>query len=77
MTRQVAAQVAIIPVKRPRIGIKSKIQTIYVNNGQFRTANNPEGVDFNLLKSAISQVPATEISEDIENMYNFIVSKIN
>jgi ABC-type cobalamin/Fe3+-siderophores transport system ATPase subunit len=57
--------------------IKSKIQTIYVNNGQFRTANNPEGVDFNLLKSAISQVPATEISEDIENMYNFIVSKIN
>ncbi len=57
--------------------IKSKIQTIYVNNGQFRTANNPEGVDLNLLKSAISQVPATEISEDIENMYNFIVSKIN
>lgn len=57
--------------------IKSKIQTIYVNNSQFRTANNPEGVDFNLLKSAISQVPATEISADIENMYYFIVSKIN
>ena len=56
--------------------IKSKIQTVYVNNGQIITANNPEGVDFNQLKMAISQVPASEISEDIEKMYNFIVSKI-
>jgi len=57
--------------------IKTKIQTLYVNNGQFITANNPKGVDLNILKSTISQVPASEISADIENMYNFIISRIN
>jgi len=57
--------------------IKTKIQSLYVNAGQILTPNNPEGINFVRLFEVIKDIPASEISEDIEKMYNFIVSKIN
>jgi hypothetical protein len=57
--------------------IKTKIQSLYVNVGQVKTPNNPEGVDFEKLLEVIKDIPVSEISEDIEKMYNFIISKIN
>lgn len=56
--------------------IKNKIQSLYVDNGQLKTPNNPEGINFEKLTIIIKDIPASEISEDIEKMYNFIVSKI-
>jgi len=57
--------------------IKTKIQSLYVHNGVSKNTNNPEGVDFSLLAEVINDIPASEISDDIVNMYNFIVLKIN
>lgn len=57
--------------------IKAKIQSLYVNAGHIITPNNPEGIDFERLLEVIKDIPATEISGDIQKMYNFIVSKIN
>lgn len=57
--------------------IKTKIQSLYVYDGQYVTTNNPEGIDYVRLLEVIKDIPASEISEDIEKMYNFIVSKIN
>ncbi|HAO08922.1 MAG TPA: hypothetical protein DCQ50_18525 [Chryseobacterium sp.] len=57
--------------------IKSKVQALYIYNSQQSTASNPEGIDYNQLYLVLSHIPATEISADIVNMYNFIVSKIN
>lgn len=39
--------------------------------------SNATGLDYKLRDEILHSIPASEISEDIENMYNFIVSKIN
>ena len=38
--------------------------------------NDPDGLSFDKLQSYINHIPAEEISEDIVNMYNFIVGKL-
>lgn len=38
---------------------------------------NDEGLDVDLRQQIINKIPPSEISEDIENMYNFIASKVN
>lgn len=57
--------------------IKTKIQSLYVHDGISKNNNNPEGIDSALLEEVTNEIPASEISDDIVNMYNFIVSKIN
>jgi len=49
--------------------VKTFVQTLYLNDLQ-------NGIDYNKLESLINQIPSDEISEDILNMYNFIISKI-
>jgi energy-coupling factor transporter ATP-binding protein EcfA2 len=49
--------------------VKDIVKTLYCHAGA--------GLDINLRKEVLSNIPVTEVSDDIENMYNFIISKIN
>ncbi len=58
--------------------VKSDIQPLYLRDLNTLTgAESERGVDFDKLKMVINQIPPCEISEDIEKMYTFIVSKIS
>jgi ABC-type cobalamin/Fe3+-siderophores transport system ATPase subunit len=52
------------------VDIKSIIQPLY-------TTQDSSGTNYNTLEAIINQIPPSEISEDIENMYNYILGKID
>lgn len=59
------------------IDVKKLLQPLYISDSGKKTISNPEGVDYEKLLKILSDISASEISVDIENMHNFIVSKIN
>ena len=59
------------------LDVKALIQPLYLKDDLDNIPNFDErGVDFNKLSNLISEIPANEISEDITNIYNFIISKL-
>lgn len=54
---------------------KEVIKPLYLKS-DLENLEDDIGIDYDKLRSLIAQIPAEEISEDIEKMYNFIVSKI-
>lgn len=59
-----------------QVDVKALMQPLYLKDGVAHIGTNEEGVDYNKLKTLISEIPPQEISEDIERMYNFIISKM-
>lgn len=59
------------------LNIKSLMHSLYLKDGIQHIGTHEEGVDYNKLENIISQIPRSEISEDIENMYNYILGKID
>lgn len=59
------------------LNIKSLMQPLYLKDGVQHIGTHEEGVDYAKLENIINQIPPSEISEDIENMYNYILGKID
>jgi hypothetical protein len=58
------------------LDVKSIIQPLYLKDNLDEISTTERGVDFNKLSNLISEIPVNEISEDITNIYNFILSKL-
>ncbi len=58
-----------------RLDVKGIIQPLYQKDDIIELDTSERGLDFEKLKTIIDEIPASEISEDIENLYNFIVEK--
>lgn len=58
------------------LDVKTKLQSLYLKDGLVLIPTDESGVDYNKLSAIIGQVPENEISEDILNVYNFIIGKI-
>jgi ABC-type multidrug transport system ATPase subunit len=58
------------------LDVKSLLQPLYLKEGFATIGTNEEGVDYAKLKNLIAEIPRSEISEDIERMYQFILSKM-
>lgn len=56
------------------LDIKSEIKHLYLK--EELSEDTIGGIDYEKLKCVINKIPPSEISEDIENMYNFLRSKI-
>lgn len=52
------------------LDIKDEIQSLYLKDEL--TESTVGGIDYEKLENIIQQIPSTEISQDIENLYNFI-----
>jgi energy-coupling factor transporter ATP-binding protein EcfA2 len=57
------------------LDVKKIIQPLYQKDNISELDTSARGIDFDKLKNIIDEIPASEISEDIENLYNFIVQK--
>lgn len=58
------------------LDIKTMLQPLYLKERLELTPTDESGVDYNKLSAIIAQIPENEISEDILNVYNFIIGKI-
>ncbi|QES92228.1 ATP-binding protein [Empedobacter brevis] len=58
------------------LDVKTMLQPLYLKDGYATMPTDESGVDYNKLSSIIAQIPESEISEDILNVYNFIIGKI-
>ncbi len=58
------------------LNVKSLIQSLYLKDNVATIDTNEGGIDYNKLSAIIAQIPASEISIDIENVYKFIKGKI-
>lgn len=59
------------------LDIKTMLQPLYLKDGiQPGTDVDETGVDYNKLSRIIDEIPTEEISQDIENIYNFIKGKL-
>lgn len=59
------------------LDVKSMLQPLYLKDDLDQiTGLDERGVDFNKLSNLITEIPANEISEDITNIYNFIIGKL-
>lgn len=58
------------------LDIKTMLQPLYLKDGLATMPTDESGVDYNKLSAIIAQIPEDEISEDILNVYNFIIGKI-
>lgn len=58
------------------LDIKTKLHSLYLKDGLVHIPTDESGVDYNKLSAIIGQIPENEISEDILNLYNFIIGKI-
>lgn len=58
------------------LDVKSIVQSLYLKDNVATIDTNEGGIDYNKLSAIIAQIPANEISIDIENVYNFIKGKI-
>lgn len=58
------------------LDIKTMLQPLYLKDGLATMPTDESGVDYNKLSAIIAQIPGNEISEDILNVYNFIIGKI-
>jgi hypothetical protein len=59
------------------LNVKSLLQPLYLKNDLHDiSAFDERGVDFNKLSNLIAEIPSSEISEDIANIYNFIIGKL-
>lgn len=57
--------------------LKAMLQPLYLRDDVLAIGTHEEGVDYVKLQQLIDLIPPSEISEDIEKMYHFIISKIN
>mgnify|MGYP003650764868 CR=1 FL=1 len=59
------------------LDVKAMLQPLYLKDDlDDITGLDERGVDFNKLSNLIAEIPANEISEDITNIYNFIIGKL-
>ncbi|WP_299180141.1 AAA family ATPase [uncultured Aquimarina sp.] len=59
------------------LDVKTMLQPLYLKDGIQPGADVDEtGVDYNKLSRIIGEIPVDEISQDIENIYNFIKGKL-
>lgn len=58
------------------LDVKTMLQSLYLKDGLTHIPTDESGVDYNKLSTIIAEIPNNEISEDIENVYNFIAGKI-
>ncbi|HKO78242.1 MAG TPA: AAA family ATPase [Flavobacterium sp.] len=58
------------------LDVKTKLQSLYLKDDLQFVPTDESGVDYNKLSAIIAQIPANEISVDIENVYKFIIGKI-
>lgn len=58
------------------LDVKAMLQPLYLKDGVATMPTDESGVDYNKLSVIIGQIPENEISEDILNVYNFIIGKI-
>lgn len=58
------------------LDVKSLIQSLYLKDNIGTIVGDEGGIDYNKLTDIIAQIPADEISIDIENVYKFIIGKI-
>jgi len=56
--------------------VKEFLQPLYKRDDVQEIGTDERGVDFDKVAALIDLIPAEEISEDIENMYNYLVNKI-
>jgi len=57
--------------------LKAILQPLYLRDDMQSIGRHEEGVDYVKLQRLIDLIPPSEISEDIEKMYQFIISKID
>ena len=58
------------------LDVKTMLQPLYLKDGLAIMPTDESGTDYNKLSAIIAEIPAEEISEDILNVYNFIIGKI-
>ncbi|MBK9722646.1 MAG: ATP-binding protein [Saprospiraceae bacterium] len=58
------------------LDVKTMLQPLYLKDGLTHIPTDESGVDYNKLAAIITEIPTNEISEDILNVYNFIIGKI-
>ena len=58
------------------LDVKTMLQSLYLKDDLQFVPTDESGVDYNKLSAIIAQIPASEISVDIENVYKFIIGKI-
>ena len=58
------------------LDVKTMLQPLYLKDGLANVPTDESGVDYNKLSALIAEIPENEISEDIQNVYNFIIGKI-
>lgn len=58
------------------LDVKPLLKSLYLKDGYNELGTHEEGVDYQKLQNIIAEIPATEISEDIRSMFNFLRSKI-
>ena len=58
------------------LDVKPILKHLYLKDGYTTLGTHEEGVDYTKLKNIISEIPATEISNDIAAMFNFIKTKM-
>lgn len=58
------------------LDVKSLLQPLYLKDGYETMPTDESGVDYNKLSAIIAEIPVNEISDDIENVYNFIKGKL-
>ncbi|WP_339902447.1 AAA family ATPase [uncultured Cyclobacterium sp.] len=59
-----------------RLDVKTALQPLYLKDNITGISTTQRGVDFNKLKTIIDEIPASEISEDITNLYNFFSNNL-
>lgn len=58
------------------LDVKAMLQPLYLKDNLEEISTTERGVDYNKLSNIISEIPVDEISEDITNIYNFIIGKL-